>query len=208
MIKMRNLDSGFTLVEVLVVIIILGVITGISIVAFGSSRQNSLASACKTSYQSALLGIQAYQSDHDGQVPDSLAALVPTYVNAGLLNSENFALLLEDQSADLQIYVVKPVASPRLIATSATLTSNGNTAVLDSTDGVAVGMTVTGSAIPVGTTVSAAPSGNAISLSAPANFTLSAGGNTLATATSYSKYSLIFGGNLLSGTAPNACLKL
>lgn len=92
---MRSLDSGFTLVELIVVLIILGIIGGISIVAFGNSHKNSVRSACRTSYQATLLGIQGHQADQDGALPTSLTDLAPTYINPGLIDNSNFILALQ-----------------------------------------------------------------------------------------------------------------
>ena len=83
--KLARTDDGFTLTELLVVIIIIGILAGISIVSFTGSRKDTLVSACKTNYQSTLLGIQAYQGDHDGTLPNSLEDLAPTYVNSSLM---------------------------------------------------------------------------------------------------------------------------
>ena len=92
---MKSLDSGFTLVELLVVLIILGIISGISVIAFGNSHRNSVRSACKTDYQATLLGIQGYQADHGGQLPASLLELAPTYITSGLLDSSSFIFSLQ-----------------------------------------------------------------------------------------------------------------
>lgn len=93
-------DSGFTLVELLVVLVVMGILSGITYVALGSSRLTSMQNACKTAYQAISLGVSAYQSDNNGVLPPSLLSLQPTYINSGLVNSfaSNFTMQLGSYS--------------------------------------------------------------------------------------------------------------
>ena len=93
---MKSFDAGFTLVELLVVLMILGILAGISVLALGSSHKSSVRSACKTNYQATLLGIQGFQADNGGILPASLLELSPTYVSAGLIDSDNFVLAIQN----------------------------------------------------------------------------------------------------------------
>ena len=88
-------DEGFTLPELLIVLIVIGIIAGISILSCGGTRKNSYATTCKSEYQTLLLAIQGYQADNAGALPPSIQSLAPTYVNPGLLDFSHFALSLQ-----------------------------------------------------------------------------------------------------------------
>ena len=78
----------------------MGILSGITYVALGSSRLTSMQNACKTAYQAISLGVSAYQSDNNGVLPPSLLSLQPTYINSGLVNSfaSNFTMQLGSYS--------------------------------------------------------------------------------------------------------------
>ena len=57
-------DQGFTLVEMLVVILILGVISSISIIAIGGVRRTSTVQACSTDWQTFDTALKTYGLDH------------------------------------------------------------------------------------------------------------------------------------------------
>ncbi len=93
-------ESGLTLIELIVVLCVLGILSGITYVALGSSRVTSMQNACKTAYQAVSLGVSSYQSDNNGVLPPSLLSLQPTYINAGLISSfsNNFTMQLGSYS--------------------------------------------------------------------------------------------------------------
>ena len=107
--RMRNADSGFTFVELMVVIIILGVTASISLIALGNSHRTAIQKACRTYYQAAVLAIQSYQSDNKGALPASLDALSPDYVNKTFFEKSEFSLSLvvPDTGNDYIINVTK-----------------------------------------------------------------------------------------------------
>ncbi len=87
-------DEGFSLVEMLMVLVLIGILSGISYVALASSRSSTVQNTCKTAYQALSLGVASFQSDNNGSLPTSIAALEPSYINAGLVASyaANFTL--------------------------------------------------------------------------------------------------------------------
>lgn len=150
--KLARTDDGFTLTELLVVIIIIGILAGISIVSFTGSRKDTLVSACKTNYQSTLLGIQAYQGDHDGTLPNSLEDLAPTYVNSSLINTDDFALALQSLPGVSDSYDILVATTSGAVVRTATYQGlnpggTGYTYLVTDTSGITNGMQVLGSGI-------------------------------------------------------------
>ena len=108
MILLKREEAGFTLIELMIVIIVIGVLTGISILAFGSSTTYSIQNSCKTTFNSVLLGLQGYQDDHGNAIPASLDTLAPTYLNSNLIDNSRYSLVLQSLpglSAATQILV-------------------------------------------------------------------------------------------------------
>lgn len=60
---------GFTLVEILVVVAILGILTAILFPVFATAREKSRASACISNYHQVGLAIHMYSDDFDGYTP-------------------------------------------------------------------------------------------------------------------------------------------
>ena len=61
--KMRSDESGFTLVELLVVIIILGVLTGVTVFAVGSFSDRGELEACQTEKETVELAAKSMATD-------------------------------------------------------------------------------------------------------------------------------------------------
>jgi prepilin-type N-terminal cleavage/methylation domain-containing protein len=99
--KIRAKDGGFTIIELLVVLTIIGILSGIAYVGLTSARNNSIQDSCKSAYQSIYLGVSGYQTDHGGNMPGSISALEPNYVSASSIEtySKNFSLKLGTFSA-------------------------------------------------------------------------------------------------------------
>ena len=57
----RRSDSGFTLTELLIVIVILGVLTGIVVFAVGAVTDGGEVAACKADKRSVEVAVEAYR---------------------------------------------------------------------------------------------------------------------------------------------------
>ncbi len=81
----RSLKAkGFTLVEILIVVVILGILAAIVIPQFTSASEAAKASSLVTQLQSIRSQIELYQIQHNGDYPGVNAA------GTGLISSANF----------------------------------------------------------------------------------------------------------------------
>jgi prepilin-type N-terminal cleavage/methylation domain-containing protein len=65
------LQKGFTLVELLVVIVILGILAAVVVFAVGGSTKDAKDSACKADRATAETAVEAYTAKHEGTPPAS-----------------------------------------------------------------------------------------------------------------------------------------
>jgi prepilin-type N-terminal cleavage/methylation domain-containing protein len=69
-------QSGFTLVELMVTVLILGILVTIVVLTMSFSRSRAQESACKANLRTIFDAITVYQSLHDGHNPPDLDTLV------------------------------------------------------------------------------------------------------------------------------------
>jgi general secretion pathway protein G len=76
----KNLgQKGFTLVELLVVIIILGILAAVVVLAVNGLQDNGEENACKTEKRTVEAAAAAYYADNDAW-PANAAAMDPQYI--------------------------------------------------------------------------------------------------------------------------------
>jgi prepilin-type N-terminal cleavage/methylation domain-containing protein len=80
MIKRAREEGGFTLIELMIVIVILGILAGIVLFAVGGITDRGTTAACKTDVSTIQTGVEAYYAKH-GSYP---AHLVPTLTKSGV----------------------------------------------------------------------------------------------------------------------------
>jgi type IV pilus assembly protein PilA len=72
--KIAEREEGFTLIELMVVILIIGILMAIAIPAFMAVRNRGYATAAKSARASAIKAMELYAVDHDGAYTDATAA--------------------------------------------------------------------------------------------------------------------------------------
>jgi len=75
----RKNDKGFTLTELLIVIVILGVLTGIVVFAVGAFSDRGVKAACSTDKRQVQTAAEAFFAK-TGAYPTAMGDLVPLYL--------------------------------------------------------------------------------------------------------------------------------
>lgn len=81
--RARAEESGFTLIELMIVIVILGVLAGIVIFAVGGITDNGNVAACKSDVKTIDVAVEAYKAKN-GSYPGTLDPALTTSPNVFL----------------------------------------------------------------------------------------------------------------------------
>ena len=73
--------SGFTLLELLVVIMIIGILSSALVVSVQSSYRSARQTNCKSNLRQFGVALTIYRGEHDNNTPDWLSTLYPEYVD-------------------------------------------------------------------------------------------------------------------------------
>ena len=78
----RHRERGFTLVEIVLVIVLIGILAAIIVPKFAGQTDKAKIAATKANIESLRSAIRLYQANNDGAFPSTLTDLVPTYLKA------------------------------------------------------------------------------------------------------------------------------
>jgi general secretion pathway protein G len=126
---MYKKDKGFTLVELMVVIIILAVLTGIAIPSYLALRNRARIQATRSEMQNIATAISVYEADIEAYPPDTMAALITALESDDTSGTGPYMANVptEDAWGDAYAYT--------LAAGSYTLHSDGNGTAIEIVDG-------------------------------------------------------------------------
>lgn len=102
--RMAN-ESGFTLVELLVVMLILGLLAAIAIPAFFNQREKAMDSDAKEAAHTAQVAIETYSTDnggsYDGATADILVGLEETLSN--VVDDDFLAVTSDEETYEITV---------------------------------------------------------------------------------------------------------
>lgn len=84
MMLFRKRDEGFTLVELMVVVLIIGILVAIAIPVFNAAKANAQKRTCHANQRTIEGALQTYAAENDGNLPAAGdvtgSVLIPGYI--------------------------------------------------------------------------------------------------------------------------------
>jgi prepilin-type N-terminal cleavage/methylation domain-containing protein len=93
--KMMHRQEGFTLIELMIVILIIGILVGIAVPVFLSAQSSAQRRTCESNRRTVVSSADIYAGNQtNGNYPTSMAALYnggadPTYIDKNFADSDN-----------------------------------------------------------------------------------------------------------------------
>lgn len=105
MVTKRKLmqTSGFTLVEVLVVITILGFLSSIAIISVTGAQRTARVGACKTEFAAAQAALSAYSNDTNTSAGATISLLISNGYLESLSGTEGYTISVIDSVVSVTV---------------------------------------------------------------------------------------------------------
>ena len=78
--KLFRKEEGFTLVELMVVVLIIGILVSIAIPVFNAAKANAQKKSCYANQRTIEGAAQTYSAEQNGTLPTDAGQLVPAYI--------------------------------------------------------------------------------------------------------------------------------
>ena len=82
--KMKKDDKGFTLVELMIVVVIIGILIAIAIPVYNSIQSRAEQRACDANVRTILSQIEVYKAQNGGAHPGADATTFGTFLSGGI----------------------------------------------------------------------------------------------------------------------------
>ncbi len=90
--KQNKKRKGFTLVELIIVVVIIGILVGLGAMLYGSATGDANTNVVKSNLKTMESAIRLYQVEHSGTVPaNSSSPMVSTDAIAALVSSDTYS---------------------------------------------------------------------------------------------------------------------
>jgi prepilin-type N-terminal cleavage/methylation domain-containing protein len=122
-------QSGFTIVELLIVIVVIGILAGIALVAYNGIAQNARVASLTSDLESSYKKLQLYQVDNSGSYPIAIDCSTTPAANTTCLKPSN--------GTTFTTYLPNTSTTPQTYCLTATTANNTNYYITQ--DGVSTG---------------------------------------------------------------------
>lgn len=83
MARHRNVDEGWTLFEMMAVVLILGILVAIAVASYSLATERARRVTCQANQRALNTAVILYEQEHDGAVSPDLSSLRPYVANDG-----------------------------------------------------------------------------------------------------------------------------
>lgn len=132
-IKRLRDNEGFTLVEMLVVLIIVGIVVSISVISLAGARDSAILASCRTDYKMVQSALAAYLNDYGGASPIAAptAEQLNLYAATGELVAKGYMSALPIQTSPPYEITLTSLASGGVAVKVDAVSSSAADACLD-----------------------------------------------------------------------------